>query len=117
MQKLGYIPEAYNDMIFAVICEELGIVGAVMVMGAFLVLLWRIVMISCNAPDIFGSMVCAGSMIHIAIQVLFNIAVVTNTIPSTGVPLPLISYGGTACANMMLELGLVLGVSRQIKLK
>ena len=117
MQKLGYIPEAYNDMIFAVICEELGIVGAVMVMGAFLVLLWRIVMISCNAPDIFGSMVCAGSMIHIAIQVLFNIAVVTNTIPSTGVPLPLISYGGTACAIMMLELGLVLGVSRQIKLK
>ena len=117
MQKLGYIPEAYNDMIFAVICEELGIVGAVMVMGAFLVLLWRIVMISCNAPDIFGSMVCAGSMIHIAIQVLFNIAVVTNTIPSTGVPLPLISYGGTACAIMMLELGLVLGVSRQLKLK
>lgn len=117
MQKLGYIPEAYNDMIFAVICEELGIVGAVMVMAAFLVLLWRIVMISCNAPDIFGSMLCAGSMIHIAIQVLFNIAVVTNTIPSTGVPLPLISYGGTACAIMMLELGLVLGVSRQIKLK
>lgn len=117
MQKLGYIPEAYNDMIFAVICEELGIVGAVMVMAAFLVLLWRIVMISCNAPDIFGSMICAGSMIHIAIQVLFNIAVVTNTIPSTGVPLPLISYGGTACAIMMLELGLVLGVSHQIKLK
>ena len=117
MQKLGYIPEAYNDMIFAVICEELGIVGAVLVMGAFLVLLWRIVMIACNAPDIFGSMICVGSMIHIAIQVLFNIAVVTNTIPSTGVPLPLISYGGTACAIMMLELGLVLGVSRQIKLK
>lgn len=117
MQKLGYIPEAYNDMIFAVICEELGIVGAVFVMVAFLVLLWRIVMIACNAPDIFGSMLCVGSMIHIAIQVLFNIAVVTNTIPSTGVPLPLISYGGTACAIMMLELGLVLGVSRQIKLK
>jgi cell division protein FtsW len=117
MQKLGYIPEAYNDMIFAVICEELGIVGAVLVMLAFLVLLWRIVMIACNAPDIFGSMICVGSMIHIAIQVLFNIAVVTNTIPSTGVPLPLISYGGTACAIMMLELGLVLGVSRQIKLK
>jgi cell division protein FtsW len=117
MQKLGYIPEAYNDMIFAVICEELGLVGAVLVMGAFLVLLWRILMIACNAPDIFGSMICVGSLIHIAIQVLFNIAVVTNTIPSTGVPLPLISYGGTACAIMMLELGLVLGVSRQIKLK
>lgn len=117
MQKLGYIPEAYNDMIFAVICEELGIVGAVLVMIAFLILLWRIVMIACNAPDIFGCMVCVGSLIHIAVQVLFNIAVVTNTIPSTGVPLPLISYGGTACAIMMLELGLVLGVSKQIKLK
>lgn len=117
MQKLGYIPEAYNDMIFAVICEELGVVGAVFVMLAFLVLLWRIVMIACNAPDIFGSMVCIGVMIHIAIQVILNIAVVTNTIPSTGVPLPLISYGGTSAAIMMAELGLVLSVSRQVKLK
>lgn len=117
MQKLGYIPEAYNDMIFAVICEELGIVGAVLVMLAFLVLLWRIVMIACNAPDLFGSMICIGVMIHIAIQVLMNIAVVTNTIPSTGVPLPLISYGGTASMIMMAEMGLVLGVSRQIRLK
>lgn len=117
MQKLGYIPEAYNDMIFAVICEELGIVGAVLVMIAFLVLLWRIVIIACNAPDIFGSMICVGVMIHIAIQVLFNIAVVTNTIPSTGVPLPLISYGGTACLIVMMEFGLVLSVSARIKRK
>lgn len=117
MQKLGYIPEAYNDMIFAVICEELGIVGAVLVMIAFLVLLWRIVIIACNAPDIFGSMICVGVMIHIAIQVIFNIAVVTNTIPSTGVPLPLISYGGTACLIMMMEFGLVLSVSARIKRK
>lgn len=117
MQKLGYIPEAYNDMIFAVICEELGIVGAVLVMIAFLVLLWRIVIIACNAPDIFGSMICVGVMIHIAIQVLFNIAVVTNTIPSTGVPLPLISYGGTACLIMMMEFGLALSVSARIKRK
>ena len=117
MQKLGYIPEAYNDMIFAVICEELGVVGAVLVMVAFLVLLWRIVLIACNAPDIFGSMLCIGVMIHIAIQVVLNIAVVTNSIPSTGVPLPFISYGGTASAIMMAEMGLVLGVSRQVKLK
>lgn len=117
MQKLGYIPEAYNDMIFAVICEELGVVGAVLVMLAFLVLLWRIVMVACNAPDIFGSMICIGVMIHIAIQVILNIAVVTNSIPSTGVPLPLISYGGTSAAIMMAELGLVLSVSRQVKLK
>ena len=91
--------------------------GAVFVMIAFLVLLWRIVIIACNAPDIFGSMICVGVMIHIAIQVLFNIAVVTNTIPSTGVPLPLISYGGTACLIMMTELGLVLNVSARIKRK
>ncbi len=117
MQKLGYIPEAYNDMIFAVICEELGLVGAVVLMFAFLVLLWRIMIIACNAPDIFGSMICVGVMVHIAVQVILNIAVVTNTIPSTGVPLPFISYGGTASAIMMAEMGLVLGVSRQIKLK
>ncbi len=117
MQKLGYIPEAYNDMIFAVICEELGVVGAAMVMIAFLLLLWRIVLIACNAPDIFGSMLCIGVMIHIAVQVVLNIAVVTNTIPSTGVPLPFISYGGTASAIMMAEMGLVLGVSRQVKIK
>ncbi len=117
MQKLGYIPEAYNDMIFAVICEELGIVGAVLLMLAFLVLLWRIVVISCNAPDIFGSMICIGVLIHIAIQVILNIAVVTGSVPSTGVPLPFISYGGTAAAIMMAEMGLVLSVSNQVKLK
>ena len=117
MQKLGYIPEAYNDMIFAVICEELGIVGAVLVMLAFLVLLWRIVVIACNAPDIFGSMICIGVLIHIAIQVILNIAVVTGSIPSTGVPLPFISYGGTAAMIMMAEMGLVLSVSNQVKLK
>ena len=117
MQKLGYIPEAYNDMIFAVICEELGVVGAVLVMLAFLVLLWRIVVIACYAPDIFGSMICIGVMIHIAVQVVLNIAVVTNSVPSTGVPLPLISYGGTSAMIMMAELGLVLSVSKQVKLK
>ena len=117
MQKLGYIPEAYNDMIFAVICEELGIVGAVLVMLAFLVLFWRIVVIACNAPDIFGTMICVGVLIHIAIQVILNIGVVTGAIPSTGVPLPFISYGGTAASIMMVEMGLVLSVSNQVKLK
>lgn len=117
MQKLGYIPEAYNDMIFAVICEELGIVGAVLIMLAFLVLLWRIVVIACNAPDIFGSMICIGVLIHIGIQLILNIAVVTGSIPSTGVPLPFISYGGTAAAIMIAEMGLVLSVSNQVKLK
>lgn len=117
MQKLGFIPEAYNDMIFAVICEELGIVGAALVILAFLVLFWRIVVIACHAPDIFGTMLCVGVMVQLAIQVVINIAVVTNSIPSTGIPLPFISYGGTSEMIMMAEMGLVLGVSRQIKQK
>lgn len=117
MQKLGFIPEAYNDMIFAVICEELGVVGAVLVIIAFLALFWRIVVIACHAPDLFGTMLCIGVMIQLAIQVIINIAVVTNSIPSTGIPLPLISYGGTSAMIIMVEIGLVLGVSRQIKQK
>lgn len=117
MQKLGYIPEAYNDMIFAVICEELGIVGAALVILAFLVLFWRIVVIACHAPDIFGTMLCVGVMVQLAIQVVINVAVVTNSIPSTGIPLPFISYGGTSEMIIMTEMGLVLGVSRQIKQK
>lgn len=117
MQKLGFIPEAYNDMIFSVICEELGVVGAALVILAFLVLFWRIVVIACHAPDLFGTMLCVGVMIQLAIQVVINIAVVTNSIPSTGIPLPLISYGGTSAMIIMVEMGIVLGVSRQIKQK
>lgn len=117
MQKLGFIPEAYNDMIFSVICEELGVVGAAVVIFAFLALFWRIVVIACHAPDLFGTMLCVGVMIQLAIQVIINIAVVTNTIPSTGIPLPLISYGGTSAVIIMVEMGMVLGVSRQIKQK
>lgn len=117
MQKLGFIPEAYNDMIFAVICEELGVVGAVLLILTFMVLLWRIVVIACHAPDLFGTMLCVGVMVQLAIQVIINVAVVTNSIPSTGIPLPLISYGGTSAMIIMVEIGLVLGVSRQIKQK
>lgn len=117
MQKLGFIPEAYNDMIFSVICEELGVVGASLVILAFLVLFWRIVVIACHAPDLFGTMLCVGVMTQLAIQVIINIAVVTNTIPSTGIPLPLISYGGTSATIIMAEMGLVLAVSGQIKQK
>ncbi|MBR1743925.1 MAG: cell division protein FtsW [Lachnospiraceae bacterium] len=117
MQKLGFIPEAYNDMIFSVVCEELGVVGAAIVIFAFLALLWRIVVIACHAPDIFGTMLCVGVMIQLAIQVIINIAVVTNTIPSTGIPLPFISYGGTSVMIIMVEMGMVLSVSRQIKQK
>ena len=111
MQKLGYIPEAYNDMIFAVVCEELGIVGAAGLIIAFLVMFWRITWIAIKATDLFGTMICVGVLIQLAIQVVINVAVVTNSIPSTGIPLPLISYGGTSATIMMAEMGLVLSVS------
>lgn len=115
MQKLGFIPEGYNDMIFAIICEELGLFGAVAVILLFILLIWRIFIISISAPDLYGGLLCAGVLIHIAVQVIINIAVVTNSIPSTGIPLPFISYGGTSVSILLAEMGLVLGVSNQIK--
>lgn len=114
MQKLGYVPEAQNDMIFSIICEELGIFGAACVILLFVLLLWRIFQIAVNAPDLFGGMICTGVLIHVAAQVIINIAVVTNSIPSTGVPLPFISYGGTSVAMLLIEMGLVLSVSNRI---
>ncbi|WP_343210003.1 putative peptidoglycan glycosyltransferase FtsW [Anaerolentibacter hominis] len=114
MQKLGFIPESHNDMIFAVICEELGLFGAIMVIMLFLLLLWRIFIIAISAPDLFGGLICVGVMAQIAIQVIINIAVVTNSIPSTGIPLPFISYGGTSVAILLAEMGVVLSVSNQI---
>lgn len=115
MQKLGFIPEAHNDMIFSVICEELGLFGAVALIIVFVLMIWRIFMISINAPDLFGGLISAGVMIHIAAQVIINIAVVTSSIPSTGIPLPFISYGGTSIAILLVEMGIVLSVSNQIK--
>lgn len=114
MQKLGYVPEAQNDMIFTIICEELGVFGACCVMLLFILLLCRIFQIAVNSPDLFGGMLCVGVLIHVAAQVLLNIAVVTNTIPSTGVALPFISYGGTSLAVLLMEMGFVLGVSNRV---
>ena len=114
MQKLGFIPEAYNDMIFAIICEELGLFGAIVVVVLFLMLIWRIFLVAVNAPDLYGALICVGVMIHIAIQVILNICVVTNSIPSTGVPLPFISYRGTSITILLAEMGLVLSVSNRI---
>ena len=111
MQKLGFLPEPYNDMIFSVICEELGLVGAGLVILLFILLCWRIYLIAMRAPDLFASLICVGVLVHIASQALINIAVVTNTIPSTGIPLPLISYGGSSVIFMMAEIGIVLGIS------
>ena len=112
LQKLGFVPEAQNDMIFAVICEELGLAGALLLMGLFLLLLWRFMVIATHAADLFGSLIAAGIMGHIAIQVILNIAVVTNTIPNTGITLPFISYGGTSVLFLLAEMGLGLSVSR-----
>lgn len=115
MQKLGFIPESHNDMIFSIVCEELGIVGAGIVLLMFGIMIWRIFKIAVSAPDLFSGMICAGVMIHIAAQVIINVAVVTNSIPSTGIPLPFISYGGTSIAILMAEMGLVLGISAKRK--
>ena len=116
-QKLGAVPEAENDMIFSIICEELGLFGALAVILLFVLLIWRCMVIANNAPDLFGALLVVGVMAHFAIQVVLNIAVVTNTMPNTGISLPFISYGGTSEMFLMAEIGLVLNVSRQIRLK
>lgn len=114
-QKLGFVPEATNDMIFSIICEELGIFGAVCIILLFIFMIRRMRVIASNAPDLYGSMLVVGVLAHISIQVVLNIAVVTNSIPNTGVSLPFISYGGTSLAFLMVEMGMVLSVSRRIK--
>ena len=115
IQKLGFIPEAQNDMIFSVVCEELGLFGGICVIVLFVIMIWRFMVIANNAPDMFGSMLVVGVLAHIAIQVVLNIAVVTNTIPNTGITLPFISYGGTSVVFLMVEMGLVLNVSKNIR--
>lgn len=117
MQKLGFIPEAQNDMIFSIICEELGLFGAIAVILLFLLLIWRFMIIANNAPDLFGALLVVGVMGHVSIQVILNIAVVTNTIPNTGISLPFISYGGSSVLFLLVEIGLVLSVSKSIRLK
>ncbi|MDC7294269.1 MULTISPECIES: FtsW/RodA/SpoVE family cell cycle protein [unclassified Butyrivibrio] len=114
MQKMGFIPEAQNDMIFSIICEELGLFGAIAVMLMFLILIWRLMIIANNAPDMFGALLVIGVMAHISIQVILNIAVVTNTLPNTGITLPFISYGGSAVIMQLAEIGIALNVARNI---
>lgn len=112
IQKLGFVPEAQNDMIFSVICEELGLVGAAILILVFGFMLWRFMIIATRAADLFGALIAAGIMGHIALQVILNVAVVTNTIPNTGITLPFISYGGTSVLFLLSEMGLALSVSR-----
>ncbi|MCR4685324.1 MAG: putative lipid II flippase FtsW [Lachnospiraceae bacterium] len=117
MQKLGFIPEAQNDMIFSIICEELGLFGATAIILMFIIMIWRFLVIANNASDQFGALLVVGVMAHISIQVILNIAVVTNTIPNTGITLPFISYGGSSIVFLLSEIGLVLSVSRGIRLE
>ena len=112
-QKYLYIPAPQNDFIFAVVCEELGFIGATIVLLIFALLIWRGYTIAMNCPDRFGSLLAAGCVTHIGMQVLLNIAVVTNTIPNTGISLPLFSYGGSARMMTLGELGVVLSVSKK----
>ncbi len=117
MQKLGFLPEAQNDMIFSIICEELGLFGGFAVIIMFIMLIWRFMVIANNAPDLFGALLVVGVLGHIAIQVILNIGVVTNTIPNTGISLPFISYGGSSVVFLLIEIGMVLSVARGIRLK
>lgn len=117
MQKMGFLPETHNDMIFSIICEELGLFGAIGILIIYFVLLWRFMVVAWNAADLYGSMITVGTIAHLGIQVFINIGVVTNTIPNTGIPLPFISYGGTSLCFLLIEMGLVLSVSRYMKMK
>ena len=115
MQKLGFVPEEQNDMIFSIICEELGLTGAVAVLVIFGLLIWRLMVIATWTKDLFGALLAAGVMGHIMIQVILNVAVVTNTIPNTGITLPFVSYGGTSVVFLLLEMGIALSVSRGVR--
>jgi len=115
IQKLGFVPEAQNDMIFSIVCEELGLFGAGFILILFLILIWRFFVIATHAEDLFGALIATGAMGHMMIQVILNIAVVTNTIPNTGITLPFVSYGGTSVVFLLIEMGLVLSVSSLVK--
>ena len=116
-QKLTAIPEAQNDMILTVICEELGVLGVIVILCLFGFMLYRLMFIARNAPDLFGSLIATGIFGHIALQVILNVAVVTGIFPTTGITLPFISYGGTAVVFLLAEMGIALGISSKIELK
>lgn len=117
IQKLGFVPEAQNDMIFSIICEEMGVAGASFLILLFGILLWRLGVTAMCAKDLAGALICGGIMGHLAIQVILNIAVVTNTIPNTGITLPFVSYGGTSVVFLLGEMGIALSVSNSQRLR
>lgn len=111
-QKYLYISEPQNDFVFAIVCEELGFIGATIVIILFALLVWRGFVIAMRSPDKFGAMLAVGLTTQVGLQALLNIAVVTNTIPNTGISLPFFSYGGTSLVMLLAEMGIVLSVSR-----
>ena len=111
-QKHLFVPEPQNDFIFSIVCEELGFVGACAVVGLFVLLLWRGIAIAAKAPDRFGALLVVGFVVQVALQAVLNVAVVTNTIPNTGISLPFFSSGGTSLMMLLGEMGIVLSVSR-----
>ena len=115
-QKYQYLPEAQNDFVFAILCEEFGFVGAVTVILLFCLLIFRGFYIAAKAKDKFGMLVAVGLTVHIGLQALLNIAVVSNAIPNTGISLPFFSYGGTALLMQLAEMGVLLNISRQARL-
>lgn len=116
-QKYMYLPAPQNDFIFAIVCEELGLVGALVIMILFALLVWRGVYVALHAADRFGTMLGLGLIFQIGIQVVLNICVVTNTLPNTGISLPFFSYGGTALLMLLGEMGILLNISRSASLE
>ena len=114
-QKLGFVPEAQNDMIFSIICEELGLLGSCLLILLFGILIWRLMVVASHTKDLYGCLIVTGIMAHIMIQVILNIAVVTNTIPNTGITLPFVSYGGTSVLFLLAEMGIALNVSLSMR--
>jgi cell division protein FtsW len=112
IQKTLYLPEPQNDFIFSIIGEELGFVGCLVLIACYIVLIWRGSHIALNAPDLFGTLMAAGITIMLAVQVILNIAVVTSSMPPTGITLPFVSYGGNALLLFMGSFGILLNISR-----
>jgi len=112
MQKFLYVPEPHNDYIFPIIAEELGFIGVLVILLLFLIFIWRGIKIAVHAPDLYGCLIASGITALIAVQSLFNVAVVTNSVPPTGVSLPFFSAGGTALILFMTEAGILLNISR-----
>lgn len=112
VQKYSYLPEPYNDFIFSIACEELGLFGAIIIIVAFALLILRGFRIALNAPDTFGTLLATGIMAQVAIQTTLNIAVASSSVPNTGVSLPFFSYGGTAIMVLLVEMGILLNISR-----